>query len=49
MKRTLMMMPVWLKVTGNRIMELPIIELAKAMPELNGDAFDIIHYIKSIY
>jgi hypothetical protein len=30
-------MPPWLKVTGKRIIELPIMELAMAMPDINGD------------
>jgi hypothetical protein len=36
MKRTLMRMPVLLKVTGKRIIELPTMELAMAMPVMKG-------------
>jgi hypothetical protein len=39
-------MPVWLNVTGKRIIELPIIEFAMAMPVDKGDF--IIDYLSTI-
>ena len=42
--RTLTRMPVWLKVTGKRIMDVPIMELAMATPVMMVD-LPIVLYI----